>query len=147
MAICNFSARGRGEGESLRRQGGGVFGFKIETPRRGGISRRGGGGRRAGRVSAGNWGGGRYIFCLGAEIPTKDMNGGSSGLYLARTPCVPFFILCFTGVETEGLVDCQGGSFSIVRWNLRPVMLPLMQIFGRNVLEDNKDKTEEWSGV
>ena len=36
----------------------------------------------------------------------------------------PCFVLCFIGVETEGLLDCQGraGIISIVRWNLRPVI-------------------------
>ena len=36
----------------------------------------------------------------------------------------PCFLLCFIGVETEGLVDYQGraGIISIVRWNLRPVI-------------------------
>ena len=51
------------------------------------------------------------------------MNGGSSAPYLARTPCVPFFVHCLMGVETEGLLDYQrrAGVISIVRWNLRPV--------------------------
>ena len=40
---------------------------------------------------------------------TMEMNGGSSAPYLVRTPCVPLFVLCFMGVETEGLLDYQGG--------------------------------------
>ena len=53
-----FSARGRGRG-SPGRQGGGVVRFVIENPRRGGGSPGGGGvSRGAGRVSAGNLGGG-----------------------------------------------------------------------------------------
>ena len=36
----------------------------------------------------------------------------------------PCFLLCLTGVETEGLLDYQGraGIISIVRWNVRPVI-------------------------
>ena len=42
-----------------------------------------------------------------------EMNGGSSALYLARTPCrkglaFPCFLHCLIGVETEGLLDYQG---------------------------------------
>ena len=40
----------------------------------------------------------------------------------------PWFVLCYKkGVETEGLLDYQGraGIISIVRWNLRPVILIL----------------------
>ena len=46
-----------------------------------------------------------------------------------RTSLVPLafpcFVLCLIGVETEGLLDYQGraGIISIVRWNLRPVIL------------------------
>ena len=45
-----------------------------------------------------------------------------------RTSLVPLafpcLVLCFIGVETEGLLDYQGraGIISIVRWNLRPVI-------------------------
>ena len=55
---------------------------------------------------------------------TMEMNGGSSVPYLARTPCVPGFLRCLIGVETEGFLDYQGraGIISIVRWNLRPVI-------------------------
>ena len=37
----------------------------------------------------------------------------------------PCFVLCLVRVETEGLLDYQGraGIISIVRWNLRPVIL------------------------
>ena len=36
----------------------------------------------------------------------------------------PWFIICFMGVETEGLLDYQGraGIISIVWCNLRPVI-------------------------
>ena len=53
------------------------------------------------------------------------MNGGSSAPYLACTPCVPLFVHCLVRVEAEGLLDYQGraGIISIVRWNLRPVIL------------------------
>ena len=53
-----------------------------------------------------------------------EMNGGSSTSYLARTPCVPLFSTLFNR-ETEELLDYQGraGIVSIVRWNLRPVVL------------------------
>ena len=37
-----------------------------------------------------------------------EMNWGSSAPYLARTPCVPFFVLRLKGVETEALLDYQG---------------------------------------
>ena len=55
---------------------------------------------------------------------TMEMIGGGSALYLARTPCVPCFVLCSIGVETEGLLDYKGrvGIISIARWNLRPVI-------------------------
>ena len=37
----------------------------------------------------------------------------------------PCYVLCLVGVETEGFVDYQGraGIISIVRWNLRSVIL------------------------
>ena len=38
----------------------------------------------------------------------EEMNGGSSGSYLARTPCVPLFCIGAIGVEKEGFLDCQG---------------------------------------
>ena len=43
---------------------------------------------------------------------TMEMNGGSSASYLACTPCVPLFVLCLIGVETEGLLDLprEGGD-------------------------------------
>ena len=55
---------------------------------------------------------------------TMEMIGGSSASYLARTPCVPYFLPWSIGVETEGLLDYQGraGIISIVQWNLRPVI-------------------------
>ena len=55
---------------------------------------------------------------------TMEMNGGSSAPYLARTPCLPLFVLCLIRVETEGLLDYQlwAGITSIVLWNLRPVI-------------------------
>ena len=39
-------------------------------------------------------------------------------------PLRPLFVLCFLGVETEGLLDYQerAGIISIVQWNLRPVI-------------------------
>ena len=48
-----------------------------------------------------------------------EMNGGSSASYLARTPRILWFVLCFIRVETEGLFRLP---ISIVRWNLRPVI-------------------------
>ena len=47
---------------------------------------------------------------------TMEMNGGSSAPYLACTPCVPLFVHCLIGVETEGLLDYQrrAGIISIV---------------------------------
>ena len=39
---------------------------------------------------------------------TMEMNGGSSSPYLACAPCVPCFVFCSIGVETEGFLDCQG---------------------------------------
>ena len=62
---------------------------------------------------------------------TMEMNGGSSGPYLACTPCVPLFLHCLIRVEAEGLLDYQGqvGIISIVRWNLRPVIIGV-EIYG-----------------
>ena len=57
--IFDFSLLGGGKGgiRGARKRGG--AGFLIENPRRGGGSQeRGGGGRGAGRISAGNLGGG-----------------------------------------------------------------------------------------
>ena len=56
---------------------------------------------------------------------TMEMNEGSSAPYLACTPCVPLFVHCLIRVEAEGLLDYQGraGVISIVRWNLRPVIV------------------------
>ena len=71
--IFYFFCPGEGKEESEAPGEGGVR-FFIENPRRGGVSRAGGGGqgRGAGRVFAGNLGGGgaKYFF-FGAEIPTK----------------------------------------------------------------------------
>ena len=60
----------------------------------------------------------------GPGCQTLEINGGSSASYLARTPCIPLFVLCLLGVETEGFLDYQArtGIISIVRWNLRPVI-------------------------
>ena len=43
---------------------------------------------------------------------TTEMNRRSSAPYLARTPCVPLFVHSLVGVETEGLLDYQGGRGS-----------------------------------
>ena len=53
-----------------------------------------------------------------------EMIGESTASYLARTPCVPVFLLILTGLEAKGLLAFQGrrGITSIVRWNLRPVI-------------------------
>ena len=55
---------------------------------------------------------------------TMEVDGGSTVLYLARTPRVPLFVLVLVGLEAKGLLDFQGrrGITSIVRWNLRPVI-------------------------
>ena len=55
---------------------------------------------------------------------TMEMNGGSSAPYLVCTPCIPSFVLCLIGVETEGLLGYKGRAriISNVRWNLRPVI-------------------------
>ena len=47
------------------------------------------------------------------EVPRR------TSLAPLATPC---FLLCFIGVETEGVLDYQGraGIISIVLWNLRP---------------------------
>ena len=66
--FCFCCDRGRGRG-SLRRQKGGVV-FLLKIPGKGGSPRREGGGRRAGRVLAGNWGGMGLKCFFGAEIPT-----------------------------------------------------------------------------
>ena len=54
---------------------------------------------------------------------TTEMKGGGTTSYLARTPCVPFFMLKNIGLEAKELLDFQGrrGITSVVRWNLRPV--------------------------
>ena len=39
---------------------------------------------------------------------TMEMIGGSSAPYLACTPCIPFFVLCFIGLETTNVLDYQG---------------------------------------
>ena len=56
---------------------------------------------------------------------TMEMNGGSSAPYLACTPCVPLFCALLNRGGTEELLDYQGraGIISIVRWNLRPVIV------------------------
>ena len=64
-----FSARGRGRGSRADREGGGSF-FLLKS--QGGGLPKGGGGEGAGRVSAGNWGGGINFF-LGAEMSTKHL--------------------------------------------------------------------------
>ena len=65
-----FSARGRGRGEYGATGRGGV-GFLLKIPRRGGASPGGeGGGEGAGRVSAGNFGGGgAKSFSSGPKFP------------------------------------------------------------------------------
>ena len=56
---------------------------------------------------------------------TMDMNGKSTVSYLVRTPRVPFFMLILIGLEAKNLLAFQGrrGIASVVRWNLRPVIL------------------------
>ena len=56
---------------------------------------------------------------------TMKINGGNTTLYLAHTPCVPLFVLVLIGLEARGFLDFQGrhGSASVVRWNLRLVIL------------------------
>ena len=67
-----FSARGRGRGSPLRQEGAGV-GFLLKIPGGGGVfSHEGGGG--AGRVSAGNFGGGGLNIFWGVEMPNKFWN-------------------------------------------------------------------------
>ena len=55
---------------------------------------------------------------------TREMIGGSSAPYLARTPCVPVSCVLFNRGGNRRLLDYQGraGIISIVRWNLRPVI-------------------------
>ena len=71
-----------------------------------------------------NWGWFRAQYDWTTGVPDNGMIGGSSMSYLARTPCVPLFLLWLIGGETERLLDYQGrtGISSIVRWNLRPVI-------------------------
>ena len=70
-----FSVRGRGRGSPSRERRGGVR-FLLKIPGGGGgfSGQMRVGGRVAGRVFAGNWGGGLNIFFFGAEIPTKQSN-------------------------------------------------------------------------
>ena len=64
-----FSARGRGKGSPRHREGGTIF---IENPRKGGVSRAGGGrGARGWEGVCGEFGKGGQIFFFGAEFPTK----------------------------------------------------------------------------
>ena len=53
-----------------------------------------------------------------------EMNGGSAASYLARTPCVPVFLLVLIGLEAKGPLDFRGrrGITSVVRWNLHLVI-------------------------
>ena len=71
VVLFCFSARGRVRGSRGDRRGGGSV-FLIENPRKGGggFHDRGRRGEGAGRVSAGNWGGGVNIFFRG-EMPAK----------------------------------------------------------------------------
>ena len=65
-----------------------------------------------------------------------------------RTSLVPLafpcFVLCLIRVETEGLLDYQGraGIISIVRWNLRPVILSFGSLGG---VPDSKPKKTKFS--
>ena len=71
-----FSARGRGR-ESPRRREGGQDDFLLKIPGGGGLP--GGWGRacgRAGRVFAGNWGGGPKYFVSGSKLPPRVWDGG-----------------------------------------------------------------------
>ena len=56
---------------------------------------------------------------------TMEMNGRSTVSYLVRTPRLPFFMLILIGLEAQGLLAFQGrrGIASVVRWNLRPVIV------------------------
>ena len=64
-----------------------------------------------------------------------EMNGGSTASYLARAPCVAVFLLVLIGLEAKGLLDFQGlrGITSVVRWNLRPVILGQSSLPSTNV--------------
>ena len=63
---------------------------------------------------------------------TKEMFGGSTASYLARTPRIPLFVLIFIGLEIKKRLDYQGraGSTSIVRWtppgHIRCRMIPAL---------------------
>ena len=76
---------------------------------------------------------------------TMEMVGGSSVSCTSLVPLAsPYFLLCLTGVETEGLLDYQGkaGIISIVRWNLLPV------IFGvewRSKFSESSSLDRYWS--
>ena len=67
-----FSARGRGRG-SLRHQEGAGVGFLLKIPGGAGGSPTRGGGGGAGRVSAGNFGGGPKYFFSGPKCPPSDV--------------------------------------------------------------------------
>ena len=55
---------------------------------------------------------------------TMEMNGGSTASYLARTPCVPLFMLSLKGLEAKGLLDFQGrGEITSVDLGTCPVSL------------------------
>ena len=55
---------------------------------------------------------------------TMEMNGGSSVLYLARTPYVPSVCTLFNrvGKRRAFRLPGEGGIISIVQWNLRPAI-------------------------
>ena len=67
-----------------------------------------------------------------------EINGGSAASYLVRNLCVPVFCLfSLIGLEAQGLLDFQGrrGIASVVRWNLRPVILGVERWAFVNVLK------------
>ena len=59
-------------------------------------------------------------------VPDNGHNGNEWRKFrrTSLAPLAPCFVLCWKGVETEGLVDYKGrgGIMSIVRWNLRLVI-------------------------
>ena len=67
------SGEGKGESGATRRV---EVGFLLKSQEGGGVPRRGGGGRGAGSVSAGNLGGGSKYFFSGPKFPPRLIRRG-----------------------------------------------------------------------
>ena len=85
-----FLLGGRGR-ESPRLREGGGGGFFVESPRRKGLPAGWEGGREAGRVFAGNLGGGDQIFfCSGPKFPPRCVRHGRKRIFLVILESFPW---------------------------------------------------------